>query len=349
MSSLMLEKSISEQLFDEPYQFEFFQAVRLLERLLPDRLPIGRVTEEGQVTAPEQEVVRFRTLASLVFPPSQIQHLEAAGDGEHPHPPEMDVAFMGLTGPLGVLPNHYTELLIDRKRAGDHTLQNFLDLFNHRMISFFYRAWEKYRFPVAYERGLGSDQFTSSLFAVIGLATRGLQELTSVRDDSLLCYGGLIAQRPHSSSAFAAIIGDYFSVQTQIEQFAGQWLKLDDESVSRVGQANSIIGLSTVVGTRVWDSQSKFRVRLGPMNYKQFIAFLPVGSAFEALMEIIKLLAGVEFDFDVQLILQAKEVPGAVLTTRARRRPMLGWNTWLKTKPFMQDDSQVILAGAAGK
>ena len=82
---------------------------------------------------------------------------------------------------------------------------------------------------------------------------------------------------------------------------------------------------------------------MGPMSYKQFVAFLPVGSAFKPVMEIIKLLAGPEFDFDVQLVLKAEEVPGTVLTTRARRRPMVGWNTWLKTKPFTQDDSQVIL------
>jgi predicted component of type VI protein secretion system len=32
-----------------------------------------------------------------------------------------------------------------------------------------------------------------------------------------------------------------------------------------------------------------------------------------------------------------------ILTTRAVRRPMLGWTTWLKTKPFKADDDQVVL------
>lgn len=336
--------AVDKMLHDEPYRFDFFQAVRLLERLMPDRLPVGRVTEEGQVTLPAREVARFRTRVSLLFPPSQVHDLELFEEEGRERPPQMEVAFMGLTGPLGVLPNHYTELLIDRLRAGDRTLHDFLDLFNHRMISFFYRAWEKYRFPVAYERRSIDDQFTSCLFAITGLATRGLRGQMSVRDDSLLCYGGLISQRPHSASAFAAIVGDYFGVPTRVLQFTGQWLTLDAESISKLGQGNSALGISTVAGARVWDSQSKFRLKMGPMSYKQFIAFLPAGSAFNPVMEIIKLLAGPEFDFDVQLVLKAEEVPGTVLTTRARRRPMVGWNTWLKTKTFVLDDEQVVLS-----
>jgi type VI secretion system protein ImpH len=339
--------AVETLLHDEPYRFEFFQAVRLLERLMPERLPVGRVTDEGQVINPAREVARFRTIVSLAFPPSQVQGLERAEDGEGDRQPRMEVAFMGLTGPLGVLPNHYTELLIDRLRAGDRAMYDFLDLFNHRLISFFYRAWEKYRFPVAYERRPNDDQFTSFLFSIIGLSTRGLLRRMSLRDENLLCYGGLIAQRPHSAIVFEAIVGDYFGVKASMIQFAGQWLALDADSVSKLGVANNVLGVSAVAGARVWDAQSKFRMKIGPVGYKQFAAFLPTGSAFKPLMELIKLLAGPEFDFDVQLVLKAEEVPGTVLTTRARRRPMLRWNTWLRSKPFERDDEQVVLSPAS--
>jgi type VI secretion system protein ImpH len=339
--------AVETLLQDEPYRFEFFQAVRLLERLMPERLPVGRVTDEGQVINPGREVARFRTAVSLAFPPSQVQGLEQSQDGEGDRQPRMEVAFMGLTGPLGVLPNHYTELLIDRLRAGDRAMYDFLDLFNHRLISFFYRAWEKYRFPVAYERRPNDDQFTSFLFSIIGLSTRGLLHRMNLRDEGLLCYGGLIAQRPHSAAAFEAIVGDYFGVKASMIQFAGQWLPLDADSVSKLGAANNVLGVSAVAGARVWDAQSKFRMKIGPVGYKQFASFLPTGSAFKPMMEIIKLLAGPEFDFDVQLVLKAEEVPGTVLTTRARRRPMLRWNTWLRSRPFERDDEQVVLAPAS--
>ncbi len=340
----------AQRLFDEPYRFQFFQAVRLLERLFPERLPVGRVSEEERVIAPVREVARFRTHAALRFPPSQLHDLKRAQSGEDgtdTNQPQMEVAFMGLTGPLGVLPNVYTELLIERLRKKDRALHEFLDLFNHRFISFFYRAWEKYRFPVAYERASGEEQFTVSLFALIDMGTRGLRNRMNLPDEGLLCYGGLIAQRPHSASAIASVVGDYFGATATIEQFSGQWLKLDAGSVSRLGTSNNTLGSSAVAGARVWDCQSKFRVRVGPLGYQQFTDFLPPGSAYKPLMDLIRLLAGPEFDFDVQLVLQADEVPGSRTATREANKSMLGWNSWLKTRALSSDDEQVVLTNTA--
>ena len=328
---------LAKLLLDEPYRFEFFQAVRLLGMISPERQPVGRSS------TPSREVVRFRTRVSLDFPPSQI-HQIAESEGESEAPLQMMVAFMGLTGPLGVLPSHYTELLLERTRYKDTALWDFLDLFNHRMISLFHRAWEKYRFAMSYERG--EDQFTEFLFHTVGMGTRGLRGRMSFPDQALLFYSGLITQRPHSSSAIEAIIGDFFGVPARVAQFTGQWLRLDDESLSRLGTANSELGMNTVAGSRVWDTQSKFRLRIGPLKFDEFTAFLPTGNAFKPAAELVRFLAGMEFDFDVQPVLKAEEVPACILTTRAKRRPMLGWTTWLKTRDFEKDDEQVILAVA---
>ncbi len=156
------DSSLEEILSNEPYGFEFFQAVRVLERLFPERAPVGHNS------LPVREAVRFRV--ALKFPPSQIYdlHKPYEPDPEKEPPMEMTINFMGLTGPQGVLPSQYTELLMDRVRYKDTALWSFLDIFTHRMVSFFYRAWEKYRFPVAYERG-DHDQFTEYLFDVVGM------------------------------------------------------------------------------------------------------------------------------------------------------------------------------------
>jgi type VI secretion system protein ImpH len=321
-------------LFNEPYRFDFFQAVRLLERIYPDRFAVGRNNN------PLREVVRFRTRISLEFPPSQIHDIKISKDNDRPA--EMMVAFMGLVGPTGLLPTHYTELIMERIRYKDTTLWDFLDIFNHRMLSLFYRAWEKYRFPVAYERG-EIDRFTEYLFDIIGMGTRGLYGRMDIPDQALLLYGGLIAQRPHSASSMTAIIQDFFGVPVNVKQFSGQWLHIDSESITKLGKANSELGITTLVGTRVWDNQSKFRINLGPLGYDQFVSFLPVGKANKPLTELIRFIAGTEFDYDVQLTMKAKEVPGSILTTRAKRKPRLGWTTWLKTRPFTKDDSQVVL------
>ena len=332
------DHSLAGVMFDEPYRFDFFQAVRLLERVYPERRPVGRASD------PSREVARFRTRVSLAFPPSQIHQLTRGDSGEEERPPQMMVAFMGLTGPQGVLPHHYTELLVDRVRYKDTALWEFLDVFNHRAISLFYRAWEKHHFPVAYERG-EQDRFTEYLFDLVGMGTHGLRGRMSFRDQALLFYGGLVAQRPHSAGAIQSILSDYLGVPVNVEQFSGQWLKLDDVSLTRLGKANSELGVNAVAGERVWDTQSKFRLKFGPLTFAEFAAMLPVGSAFRPAADFARVLAGLELDFDAQLILKKEEVPTCILTTRARRRPMLGWTAWLKTRAFTENDSQVVLSG----
>ena len=329
------DRPLAQELFDEPYRFGFFQAVRLLERLDPERHAVGH---DSNI---EREAVRFRTRQTLSFPPSEIYDVTHAGTAEPEKPPEMTIAFLGLTGPLGVLPHHYSELVIERSRHKDTALWRFFDIFNHRIVSLFYRVWEKYRFPVAYERGK-LDEFTSSLFSIVGIGTHGLRDRLSVNDQVQIYYGGLIAQRPHSASAIAAILSDHFGVPVTVSQFSGQWLKLGDY-VTRLGHFNSQLGATTIAGARVWDAQSKFRIRVGPLSLRELKDFTPIGSAFRPATELLRLLVGLEFDFDVQLVLKAEAVPVCVLQTGSDA-PRLGWTSWLKTREVKQDDDQVVLS-----
>lgn len=327
---------LNQEIADEPYRFEFFQAVRLLEKVNPERKPVG-----GDAL-PDEEVVRFRSRLGLFFPASEIHDLKSSFDEfTEQEKREMFVNFMGMVGVNGVMPIHYTELLMDRARYRDTAMWMFLDIFTHRSVSLFFRAWEKYRFPVKYERG--TDDFTEYLFDIAGLGTRGLRGRMDIADESLLPYTGLIAQKPHSAAALGNIICDYFQVNAKVLQFFGQWLDLDKASITRLGQANNSLGRTAIAGTSIWDQQSKFRIVLGPLSFAQFQAFLPIGSAYKPMKAIIKFMNGTEFDFDVRLILKKKEVPGTVLTTRAKRRPHLGWTSFLKTKPFAADDDQVVL------
>jgi type VI secretion system protein ImpH len=333
---MMSKKPLNQQLADEPYLFDFFQAVRLLEKIYPERKPVGCEA------LPHEETVRFRSRLGLYFPASEIHALQQTFD-EHIEKEklEMFINFMGMVGLNGAMPVHYTELLMERNRYRDRAMWNFLDIFTHRAVSMFFRAWEKYRFPIQYERG--QDNFTAYLFDFVGLGTNGLRGRMDLEDESLLPYSGLIAQRPHSATALGNILSDYFGVKAKIIQFFGQWLDLDKASITKLGFANSGLGRTAIIGTRIWEQQSKFRVVFGALTFTQFQGFLPNGTAHKPMKSIIRFLNGTEFDFDVRLILKAKEVPGTVLTTRAKRRPMLGWTSFLKTKPFQQDDDQVIL------
>jgi type VI secretion system protein ImpH len=330
------QPSVKELILTEPWKFGFFQAVRVLERIFPTREGVTRAVLPGS------EAVRFRSNVSLAFPASEIMELKAP-PADHPdRPVEMKVNFVGLTGPLGVLPTCYTELVMERNAYKDRAMHDFLDLFHHRIVSLFYRAWEKYRFPVSYERG-GEDAFTEYLFDLIGMGTPALRGRMAVPDQALLLYAGLIAQRPHSAEAIASILRDYFRAPTAIKQFEGQWFPLESANLTRIGEANCELGRTVVAGSSVFVSQSKFRVTLGPLTFAQYTSFLPVGPAWKPITDLTRYLAGLEFDFDVQLVLKKEEVPPCHLSSSAALPPMLGWTAWMTSEQPKEDASELVL------
>ncbi|MBL0158457.1 MAG: type VI secretion system baseplate subunit TssG [Bryobacterales bacterium] len=335
---------IEELLRESPTSFQFFQAVRLLEQLLPDRQPVGRFAP------PRKEVVRFGSNADTSFPASQISSIEwpdeSAADGSGAgDPPLMRVNFLGLTGPSGVLPLYYSMMVRERLRAKDPTMREFFGLFDHRMISLFYQAWEKHHFAVAYEKGHG-DQLTRRVFDFIGMGTPGLQGRQAVPDDALLFYAGLLGPHPRSATALQQLLIDYFEVPVEIQQFVGSWRSLDEDSQCRFGDMPSYsqqLGLGVVVGDEVWDQQSGVCIRLGPLSIAQYLSFLPNGKAHMPLRSLAKFYSGGEFDFEVQLVLRREDVPQCELGREGATAPQLGWLSWAKTAPRQSDAGETIL------
>lgn len=356
--------------FREPYRYEFFAAVRLLEAAFRDRRAVGYDNPA------DSEVIHFRAHPSLEFPASEICELLPPGEDEKAV--RMTVAFMGLYGPQGALPRPYTELIIQRLREHDSTLRDFLDLFNHRLISLFYRAWEKYRFWYGYERAEREasrraaesrrqhawfvvrdraqfDPFSQYLLDLGGYGVPALRydlassdepvQRTLIDDETLRYYTGLFAQQHRSAVSLAQMLQAYFGVPVSIDQFQGQWLYLEEEFQTRLtgNGSGSAIGVNAIAGERVWDVQGRFRIRLGPLSYAQFSNFLPGGEGFAPLAQLARLYAGLHFDFDIQLILRHDEVPWCVLGGTGPDAARLGYNTWIRNAPFTHDVADSIL------
>ena len=331
---------LAEALFDRGFEFEFFQAVRLLSWLFPERKPVGGTAR------PSEEIARFGAWLSLAFPASAVDNIVQIPDSEDPV--RMTVTFLGLTGIRGVLPLHYTEQMIARKAAKDDTLAQFLDLFNHRFLSLFFRAWQKHHPPVLYELAAiqrrQPDPFTHHLFDLIGMGTDGLRGRMRAPDESLLLYSGLIAQRPHSASALRGILRDYFSVPVEIDQCLGSWYELEeaDRCYLSAPMERNQLGVGAFIGDRVWDQQARFRIRVGPVRFERFREFLPDGRALAKLIELTEYIVGQALAFDVQLFLSAPDVPYCRLGDAGADAPRLGWMGWLKTGEFRTDAGDAV-------
>jgi type VI secretion system protein ImpH len=335
--STVAESPLKPLLASEPYCFGFFQAVRLLERLAPGRDPVGTFGR------PSHEAVRFTGNSSLSFLASEIQSLSFPEDGG---PAQMMVNFMGLTGVEGSLPRPYTEMVLERIRDGDTVLRDFLDIFNHRLVSLFYRAWRRYRFAASYE-GHGGDGFSDLLLDLVGLGTPALRDRQEIPDSALLFYTGLLAMHSRSATALRQILSDYFEVDVEIEQFAGVWRRLDAGELCRFEQRNGAsdrLGLGVVVGDEFWDQQSVVRIRLGPLPLDRYRDFLPDGSAYRSLQALTRFFSGA-LEFEVQLVLRHNhhDRPLCVLGDESATSPRLGWVSWMRRTPDSTDVDDTVL------
>jgi type VI secretion system protein ImpH len=322
--------SLKNRLAEEFYRFSFFRAVDLLESLLPNKKPLG------QTLLPSEEAVRFLVKPGFAFPPSDILSLE---QGDEENPAHMAVTFLGLIGPNGVLPDWYNELAAERNRYKDFSFTAFLDIFHHRLITLFYLAWKKHRFPENYLSG-AKDRLSRYLLSLSGLGTPGLSGRIGLPEESLPCYSGFLSMQIPSAAAIEATVEYFSGTIVEVEQFIERIIFLSPEDQTQLGSANAQLGVDTVCGSYVWDCQTKFRLKLGPMPYDYFLRFLPSGDMLGPIFSLVKYMVGMEYEFETCIYLRREEIPPCILGTETQ--PRLGWTTWIKSPEVVHESDPFI-------
>lgn len=342
--------SVIEGLRQNPFRYAFVPAVRLLEQAAAGADDGARAKNPvARYTPPATEVVRFHSTQSFSFPAAE---LGAVDDRQGPATAQwhMHVNFMGATGSGGVMPFHYTELVLKRLKLKDRSLTEFLDLFNHRLISLFYQASIKYRLPIACERAAhqGTDTYTKSLLALIGLGTSGLNRRLATPDQALLYYAGLLTKRVRSVDGLKQILSHLFSLPVEIREFIGQRQELIDDVRTRLpgpmvprGQNNQL-GKTVMLGRKGWFSQGKIRIVLGTLTKEQIAALAPGMPTLKALDQVVRLFINDEYDHDYVMRLRHRDVPRPMRLSAAQP-PKLAWDSWLATAvaPPAPDDATV--------
>jgi type VI secretion system protein ImpH len=327
-------ETVREILEQEPYCFQFFQAVRLLERFYPERNPVGLFV------SPQSEVVQFSSVPTLSFPASEIQDFQPGKNG----PPRLLVNFMGLSAAIGVLPHAYTEFLLERAKAKDRGPADFFDVFNHRIISLFYRGWQKYRFYIAYERtGAGDDLISGRLLDLIGLGTGALKRRMEIEDEACLYYTGLLSARRPTAQGLKQLIEDYFDVPVSVEQFTGTWRRLPPQNRTFLRDTGAFceqLGMGTIVGDEAFDYHGAVTLRIGPLTFERYREFLPGARANQELRAWLRLYTNREFDYVIQLVLEREEVPRMKLGEDGMGASRLGLVSWVKNQSLDRDPDE---------
>jgi len=333
--------SVADWLTAEGWRFDFFQALRLLELARPWKSPLGEGVDRAR------EAVRITSRVSHGFPASDVHDIAPPASPDAPA--RMEINVLGLAGALGPLPPPWTDLAVERARAGDRVLADFLDIFNHRLASLLYRSRKALR-PGFEHRRPGDTGVGEWVFSLIGMATRGLRgNRLGLPDGALLKYAALLAGEVRSAKGLELVLADYFNTPARVTPFTGGFVDIEPDERTRIGRApdraaNNALGVDVVLGARAWDPASAFRVELGPLSLSAFLDLLPCGTGFIPLCGLARFFAGPNLEFDVVLRLAAAQVPALRLDRAAA--PRLGWTTWLGAGPGVRpaaEDGAVTL------
>jgi type VI secretion system protein ImpH len=327
--------SLIAELREKPFDFDFFAAVRLLQTGFANQPRIGH---SGSAS---QDPVRFAQSPALDFAPATLESLQAKDPAR---PPRLYSRHFGLFGPNGPLPLCLTEYARDRVlHHGDTTFVAFCNVFHHRLLSFFFRAWADAQKNVDFDRP--QDQhWVHYVRSLIGLGMDSLAKRDSVPDQAKLYFAGRLVHQNRNAEGLRCILEDFFGVPTEICTFVGKWLNLPANSICRLGRSRETgaLGVTLLVGSRYWTCQLHFRVRLGPMKLADYERMLPSGGAYRRLCDWVRYYVGEHLSWDAQIILDKDEVPKPQLGKTGK----LGWTTWLKTKPFQAHAEDLVLVPA---
>lgn len=321
---------------DEPWRHDFYQVLRRFEAFHP------QMPRLGEAARPLDEPLRVGQPAELSFAPASLHALEETPQGV----PRVMQRIFGLLGPNGALPIHWTELTRERtQHHRDRALQRFLDLLTHRFALLFYRAWAQAQ-PVTSLDRMGDDAFLRRLMSLCGLGDEAMLRRDALGDHSKLHYAGRLGRHTRDAEGLQSWCRMQFDADVRVEPWCGHWMDLSERERTRMlprhhqGHGQQL-GRGAVLGRTVWDVQHKFRLVIGPLRWHAYLRFLPGGPDLARLQALVRSWTGLEFEWDVRLILHRDDVPRA--RTQSARDPaggQLGRSTWLgrRRRPGHADD-----------
>lgn len=315
-----------------PFAYGFYQAIRRLECVYRDKPRVGKSAR------PKDDPIRFGQPPSLAFPSSTIASFKL---GEKGRPPKMGVNFFGVFGPNGPLPNHLTEYAHSRiVNHDDPTFAAFADVFHHRMLSLFYRAWANTQPTVSYDRP-EKDEFAKYVGSLFGIAMPSYRERDMLQDRVKLYYSGILSNQVKNAEGLRAIVQDFFEMHTEIEEFVAHWMDLPSECQLLLGVTpdTCTLGVNAAIGHKAWECQQNFRIVLGPLNREQYLKMLPGGEGLKRLKAVVRNYVGDELAWDVKLVMKKEHMPSLKLGITGK----LGWTSRIWSQSIEKDVDALII------
>jgi len=321
-----------ERIRERPYRFGFLLTLRRLDCLHADYPPTGLAVRASD------EPLRLGQQPGLDFAPANMHSCELTVDRTRWR---LRSRFLGVFGPNGPLPLHLTEFTRDRMRRNrDNTIAEFMDVFHHRAISLFYRAWALAQPTVQLDRP-ETDRFSVYVGALAGSVSEAFEDRDALPDHAKLHFVARFNGQARNAEGLREMLNAFFQMPCEIEQFVGHWMRLPVDCLTRLGEspASATLGESAICGSRAWDTQSKFRIVFGPLDFEQFCRLLPGRESLRRLISLIRNYLGDEWLWDIRLKLQRESIP----PLRLGQQGHLGWTSFLISRaPDFDSDAAVF-------
>ncbi|MFM0320051.1 type VI secretion system baseplate subunit TssG [Paraburkholderia nemoris] len=314
MRDAVLSPELVAKLRAEPWRYGFLS---LLRRLGAD----SRIPPIGRARRPQAEPFRLGQQPSLAFAPREIAEVREI-DGRV----KVTLFGLGMLGPNGPLPIHVTEIARDRQEARhDSTLVDFLDIFHHRYLTLFYRAWSSAQAAAGLDRP-DNERFS---FYVASLFGQSAEEIGrgSLPAHARMSASAHLVREARNPDGLRSTLAQFFGVPVSIEEHVWNWIEIDPAEHSKLGApgAPSVMSEGAMLGEQVPDRQHKFRIVVGPLDINEYLRFTPQGNDLPLLVEWVRAFIGYEFAWELELRIRARSAPSAVIGGSER----LGWSGWL--------------------
>lgn len=329
-------------------RYEFVQLLRVLE----DAAVGAGLKPLGLDEPPSEEAAHLAVTHSLAFASASVQSVS----GDSGAPPQVATGFLGLTGPAGALPQHYTEHVAARQADRDRAMAAFLDLLHHRALSFYYRASRKYRAQLSHEHAWRwpgtSDPFQHILAALVGRGAPSLDGFETLADRAWLRCAGAMARRSRTAADLEAILRDFLELDVRVRPFVGRWLAIPDEVRAALPRRSTppekrqSLAAGAALGRRVWDVQSRVEIELGPMDCARFLELRRDGELFRRLRAITRAFLDGALEFDIVLVLAPGENLETPLGAHGPAESRLGWTTFTRADSRRPVQRRVVFSGA---
>ncbi|MDF3934175.1 type VI secretion system baseplate subunit TssG [Pseudomonas citronellolis] len=281
-----------------------YRFCQLLEAAVPDKPPLGTTT------SPRDDAVRFRPHPGMGFPAGEFKAIEF--DEEHPQrPATVRTRLLGLYGVDSPLPTAYLDDIAQR-REGHEALEAFLDIFNHRVFTQFYRIWRKYSYPATFEAG-GADATSQCLLGLIGLGIPGTARHVATPVSRFLALLSVMRLPTRNAEGIGALV-KLLAPNTQarvIPHWPRKVVLAQPAGLSRERPVNLSQGQPLgAVGT---DANSEVRLELLTEDLAEARGWLPDGQLYSDLLVLLRVYLGWRCTARLQLTLPVKCLPLPVL------------------------------------